>query len=237
MARHKGKIENQVGYVKNNGLKDRRFKNLQDQNQHLLTWEATVADLRIHGTTRKQVRALFEQAEKPALLPLPAERFPCFQEARHTVHRDGHISVAKAYYSVPPEYVSSEVWVRWDSHTVRIFNAKMEQIAIHVRHEPGRFSTQNRHIMSEKISRVERGAEWLLERARTIGPQSGRWAEAMLAQRGIQGLRVLSGLISLAQHHAATQIEQACEVAHSHAAYRLRDVRALLQRREPPAEQ
>jgi len=229
--RHKGKVERGIDYVQENGLKGRGpFQTLEDQNRHLREWEQSVADTRIHGATRQQVGAVFEQIEKPALLPLPAERFPCFQEAPRTAPRDGHVAVARAFYSAPPEYVGHQVWVRWDSHLVRIFNRNMVQIALHARREPGRFSTQNGHIVTEKISPVERGTDWLLERARTIGPQAGRWAEAMLAQRGVEGLRVLHGLIRLAPRHPATQIEEACRVAHSHAAYRLRDVRALIDR-------
>ena len=109
----KGKIERGIGYVKNNALKSRTFSSLAEQNKHLLNWERYVADTRIHGTTRKQVGKLFTE-EKSSLLPLPASRFPCFAEGKRSVHRDGHVEVQKSYYSVPPEYVGREVWVRWD---------------------------------------------------------------------------------------------------------------------------
>jgi len=74
--RHKGKIESGVKYVKNNALKGRTFATLADENQFLLEWEQTVADTRIHGTTRQQVGKLFEQAEKTALAALPADQLP-----------------------------------------------------------------------------------------------------------------------------------------------------------------
>jgi hypothetical protein len=45
------------------------------------------------------------------------------------------------------------------------------------------------------------------------------------------------GLVSLTHRHRDTEIEQACRVARSHAAYRLRDVRNLLKRQAPPQEQ
>jgi hypothetical protein len=79
--------------------------------------------------------------ERPALQTLPAARFPFFHEAERRVHRDGHVEVDKAYYSVPPEYLSRTLWVRWDARIVRIFNDRFEQIALHVKHEAGRFST------------------------------------------------------------------------------------------------
>ena len=96
--RHKGKVERGVDYVQDNALKGRTFTSLQEENRHLQHWEATVADTRIHGTTRQQVCKVFEEVERAALLPLPAGRFPFFHEARRSVHRDGHVEVQKAYY-------------------------------------------------------------------------------------------------------------------------------------------
>jgi len=233
--RHKGKIESGINYVQSNALKGRDFDSLAAENSHLAHWEAHVADLRIHGTTKRQVRQVFEALERPALLSLPVERFPFFHEAQRVVHRDGHVEVDKAYYSVPPEYMGRTVWARWDSRRVRIFNAQFVEIALHARQEFGRFRTAPQHIASTKIALVESGATELLRRARLLGPQTGRWAEAMLKQRGIEGMRVLVGLLSLVRKHSITAIERACDLAVGHGTYRLRELRALIN--EPVAQQ
>lgn len=225
--RHKGKVERGVGYVQGNALKGRTFRSLADQNQHLLDWEHRVADTRIHGTTRQQVRRLFQE-EKPHLMPLPTARFPRFEEGRRCVHRDGHIEVAKAYYSVPPEYMGRQVWVRWDGHLVRVFNSRMESIAVHVQVEPGTFQTQKQHLHSQRISQVEKGTVWLLRRAALLGPQADHWARQMLDVRGIQGVRVLVGLLSLTHRHTRQQIDRACGIALAHGAVRLKTIRRLL---------
>ena len=235
--RHKGKVERGVDYVQENGLKGRTFESLAAQNRYLSEWEATVADTRIHGTTRKQVGKVFEQVEQPALLPLPATRFPCFQEGRRIVNRDGHVEVAKAYYSVPPEHVGRTVWVRWDSQVVRVFDQRFAQIALHARREPGRFATDDRHIAPEKRRGIERGTAWWLRKAVTIGHETGRWAQTLIEQRGIHAVRVVMGLVSLTQRHRDAEIEQACRIARSHAAWRLRDVRNLLKRQDPPEQE
>jgi len=235
--RHKGKIEAGVKFAQNNALKGRTFDNLADQNRFLCDWETGVADTRIHGTTRKQVGKVFVEVERAALLPLPAERFPFFREAQRSVHRDAHVEVDKAYYSVPPEFVGRKVWVRWDSHVVRIFDAHFHQLAIHARREAGRFSTQRPHIAAEKIAGVERGTVWLLRKAALIGTETGRWAQAMLEHRGIPGVRVLVGLLALTHRYTDRQIEQACEIARSHGAYRLRVLRQLIKRQAPPQDE
>jgi hypothetical protein len=106
----------------------------------------------------------------------------------------------------------------------------MEPVAVHARHEPGRFSTRPVPIAPEEVSGVERGAAWHLARVGRIGPQSTRWAEAVVATRGVEATRVLIGLSSLAGRYPAAVIERACGVASSHGAYPLRTIRALIAR-------
>ena len=235
--RHKGKIESGVKYVKRNALKGRIFTSLADENQFLGNWETQVADQRIHGTTKQQVEKLFEQVERRALLPLPVERFPFFHEAHRAVHRDGHLEVDKAYYSAPPEYVGHRLWVRWDSRLVRIFNDRWEQLIVHAKTEPGRFRTAPEHIPKEKVSAVERGTNALLRQIAAIGPYTRQWAEATTQARGVEAVRVLVGLKDLAGKHLSDALEEACRVALSHGAYRLRTVRQLLQRKGQAQQQ
>ena len=228
MPRHKGKVERGVDYVQENALKGRTFTSLHDQNEYLWRWEAETADPRVHGTTRQPVGPRVVKVEKAALLPLPIERFANFHEAQRSVHRDGHVEVAKAYYSVPPEHVGQTVWVRWDGRLVRIFNERFGPISVHAQQVPGKFSTHSQHIVTEKINAVERGAEYLLIKVRRFGTACTRWAEAMLQQRGVEGVRVLQGLLHLAKKHGSDAVAKACEAAHAHGEYRLRTVRALL---------
>jgi transposase len=237
MPRHKGKVESGVKYAKRNALKGRIFAGLAEENQFLLNWETQIADQRIHGTTKQQVEKLFEQVERRALLPLPAERFPFFHEAHRAVHRDGHLEVDKAYYSVPPEYVGHRLWVRWDSRLVRVFNDRWEQVAVHAKAEPGRFRTAPEHIPKEKVSAVERGTDAMLRQVAKIGPHTRQWAEATTQARGVEAVRVLVGLKNLAGKHPSDALEEACRVALSHGAYRLRTVRQLLERKGQAQQQ
>ena len=225
---HKGKIESGVKYAKNHALKGKTFSSLVEQNDHLLHWEATVADTRIHGTTKQQVRQRFEQVELSALLPLPKDRFAMFHEARRIVSRDGHVEVDKAYYSAPAEYLGRRVWARWDARLVRIFNDRWEQIAIHSKAEPGRFRTDSAHIPPEKVTTVERGTDALLRQISAIGPHAKAWSELVIQTRGVEGIRVLVGLKALAGKYTWSALEQACETAVSYGACRLRTIRNLL---------
>ncbi len=166
--RHKGKVERGIGYVKNNALKSLTFDSLAAQNEHLDRWESSVADNRVHGTTKKQVKQCFE-IERERLQPLPKERFPYYEEGRRMVSRDGHIAVKHAFYSAPPEYLGCEVWVRWNSKVLRMLNDRMEVIATHCIKERGRFSTLDEHIVPEKVHGIEKGLQFLLKKVRFLG--------------------------------------------------------------------
>ena len=225
---HKGKTENGIRYLKGNALRGRTFCSLSAQNEFLRHWEKTVADVRIHGTTRKQVAALFAQEQK-ALLPLPPDLFPCFQEGKRTVHRDSYVEVDKAYYSVPPEYIGQLVWVRWDGREVRVFNQRWEQIKLHTHLSPGQF---------DKVLGVgggdgplERQLDYWLKRAAELGAPCAQWSQGVLQHKGPLGLRSIMGLVGLTDNHSFKTVNEACASALSRGAWRLRDVRALLEQR------
>ena len=233
MPRHKGKIESGINYGQENALRGRSFASLAAQNLFLSDWESGVADTRIHGTTRQQVGKVFNEVERAQLLPLPAGLFPVFEEAPRTVHRDGYLELQRAYYSVPPEYVGRQVWARWESRLLRVFNQRREVIAVHALAEPGKFTTDPSHLHSPYRRVVQQSLEHLLDRARLIGTHTGSWAEAMVQQRGPIGTRVLHGLLALAQKHPVKALEQAAQKALHHGTWRLRDLRTLLEQAGP----
>lgn len=233
MPRHKGKIESGINYGQENALRGRSYGSLAAQNLALADWESGVADTRIHGTTRQQVGKVFNEVERAQLLALPTGLFPVFEEAPRTVHRDGYIELQRAYYSVPPEYVGRQVWARWESRLLRVFNQRREVIAVHALAEPGKFTTDPSHLHSSHRRVIQQSLDHLLDRARLIGAHTGSWAEAMVQQRGPIGTRVLHGLLSLAQKHPVKALEQAAQKALHHGTWRLRDLRTLLEQAGP----
>lgn len=210
---HKGKVERSVHYVRHNALAGHQFESLKALNAHLRDWEAAVADTRIHGTTRQQVGAHFLSVERPALKALPLELFTAFTEVRRAVNRDSYVEVAKAYYQAPPEYIGHRVWVRYDGRQVRLFNAQLEQIATHVRLEPGRYSQVRGVRGLDHGGSLEDSARYWLNRVRGIGPAAGLWAQRALEERDVQALRSLMGLYGLGRKHSAQSIDAACAEA------------------------
>jgi transposase len=222
---HKGKTEASIKYIKGNALKGRTFASLADLNAFLREWEGKVADQRIHGTTHKQVAALFA-VEKEALQALPPDLFPCFSEARRTVHRDSYIEVAKSFYHLPPEYIGRIVWARWDSRMVRVFNLRMEQIQLHSRLQPGQF-TLVKGIGGGAGSLEQNMAHWL-KRAGELGQPCADWAQGLIQQKGPIAIRSLMALVAMVEEHSFKALNQACAGALSKGLWRLKDIRHLL---------
>ena len=227
---HKGKVESDVAYVKSSALKGREFATIAEQNTSLRNWEASVADRRIHGTTRQQVGPHFAEHEKQALRPLPDGLFPCYQESTRTVHRDAYVEVKRAYYQVPPEYVGRRVWVRWDSKMLHVLDeASLTTIVSHVRLEPGRFS----HCLGARGKRKDsphHTSLYWIERAAILGPFAEKWATAVARNRPDHCIRVLQGLLSLHDpgKHRAADINRACELALASGDYVLSSIKRNL---------
>jgi hypothetical protein len=84
----KGKVEAGVGHAQKTPLRGLRFESLDEAQTYLDRWETRWADTRIHGTTKRQVAAMFAE-ERPALRPLPLEPFRYDRYGERTVHLDG----------------------------------------------------------------------------------------------------------------------------------------------------
>ena len=119
----KGKVEAGVGHAQKTPLKGQRFESLEEAQAYLDHWETRWADTRIHGTTKRQVAAMFAE-EKPHLQPLPLEPFRSYQYGERTVHLDGCVEVEAAYYGAPPGWIGRRVQVQWYTFQVRLIDPK-----------------------------------------------------------------------------------------------------------------
>jgi hypothetical protein len=223
-----GKQERSGGYVKTNALKGRRFDSLAAQNTFLQHWNRTVARLRIHGTTRRQVWTHFVEVERQALQPLAGEAFPFFTTGERTVHTDGHVEVAGAFYPVPLALLGQRVRVRWDAHLVRVFQGDM-LVMVHARVAAGVFAP--RAGEAEASTRQQAFIDRLVGQCERVGPSFKQWADAALAARGVRAIRLLQGVLALTRRHPRERILAALTQAHAHQHFRYQTIRQLVERR------
>jgi transposase len=99
-AKTKGKVERPFSYIRQDFFLARTFRNLDDLNAQLDDWLATIANVRVHGTTQRIVMEAFV-AEQPELQPLPDAPFDALLKLERRVSHDGLVSIGGNYYSVP----------------------------------------------------------------------------------------------------------------------------------------
>jgi transposase len=225
-AEEKGKVERNGDYVKDNALKGRRFSSLAEANRHLVHWNRTIAGLRIHGTTRRQVVTHFLEVERDALAPLAPCPFEYFNCAFRKVHMDGHIQLNNAYYSVPPRLLTETVEVRYTERLLKVyFGTNLE--AVHQIKEPGWWSTTPEHRPAHKPAKAEAYEINLLARAERIGSAAAAWARGAIEVRGPRSYRLIQGMLSLTRNCRKESVEWACELAQAKGIYQYKSLKRL----------
>jgi transposase len=125
----KGKVERPFRYIREDFFLAGKFRNLEDLNAQIEGWLATVANPRVHATTRRVVNEAFAE-EQPKLHALPAGPFRSVLKLERRVSHEGMVSVGGNLYSVPDCTRRRVVEVHSLADEVRIFEAG-RLIAVH----------------------------------------------------------------------------------------------------------
>ena len=172
----KGKVESGVGHAQKTPLKGQRFESLEEAQAYLDRW----ADTRIHGTTKRQVGAMFAE-EKPSLKRLPIEPFRYYKYGQRVVHLDGCVEVEAAYYGLPPGWIGRTVKVQWDTLHVRILDPNTYQLLReHVRQKRGGYRVRP----EDNPKKTPLTTVQLLARARRAGTHIGTLCEGIHRRQG-----------------------------------------------------
>jgi transposase len=212
-ATGKPTVERAVPYVRESFFRGESWRDRAHVQEEVFRWCMTTAGTRIHGTTCKRPLAVFENAEKTALLPLKRGRFDPPDWAQCKVHGDHHVNFSKALYSVPTRYLGEKVWVRADRKLVRIYSGG-ELVKTHKRQPQGGRSTDYEDYPKEKTPYALRDPNRLIRAAKERGEHLGSFMERLLA--GVfpwANLRQGQKLLRLCEKYGAKTLDQACERA------------------------
>ena len=223
-------------------LRNRRFFSLAELNLAIRALVDQINDrpMRGWGTTR---RALYEQLDRPALLPLPPTPYEYADWKHCRVNLDYHIEIAKHFYSVPFRLLRQPVEARITARTVEIFH-RGTLVAMHQRslrqHRP---STVADHMPSSH----RRYRDWTHERiqreAIATGDDTAALIEIVLRSRPHpeQGFRSCIGILGLRGRYGAERVDTACAKALALGTRSYASVAAILkngqQDRPAPADQ
>jgi len=175
-------------------------------------------------------RSRFLELERPALRPLPLQRYEFATWKRAKVFLDYHIEHERHYYSVPYRLIGKSVDLRITAHTIEVFY-RGQAVARHLKGSGSRrFITEPGHRPERHSAVIELSHERLLERAEAIGPATATLLREQTARRvhPEEALRASLGILRLAHDFSAGALEHACQRALELKAYSYRAVRTLI---------
>jgi transposase len=207
----KPRVENQVPYVRDRWFGGETFSDdLAVLRASAERWCVDIAGARLHGTTRRVPREVFETEERAHLSPAPTAPFDVPRWTRAKVHPDHHVQVAYALYSVPTKYRGQRMRVRVDRRTVRIY-AGNDLVKSHPRVAPGKRSTDTADYPIGTAPYARRSVDGIIAKGREHGEHVGVYAERLLAgPLPWTRMRQAYGLLRLCERYGAARVEALC---------------------------
>ena len=206
----KPRVERMVQYVRNNFFAGETFVDLADAQARAEAWCADKAGQRIHGTTCARPAVVFAEQEAALLLASPQSPYAVPVYAEVKVHRDYHVQVAKALYSIPQHLRGQTLSVRADGELVKMFH-RGQLVKTHPRQPPGGRSTDPADLPADKTGYAMRDLTRLIATATGHGPNIGIYAERLLDhQLPWTRMRQVYRLLGLVKRYGAAPTDTAC---------------------------
>lgn len=195
-------------------LRKRTFFSLGEVNEAIAELLTKLND-RFFRKREGSRRTLFETLDRPALRPLPAERYQYGEWKTVRVNIDYHVEYDRHWYSVPYQLTQQQVEVRATASTVEIFHKGL-RVASHARsHASHRHSTVNDHRPKAHQRHLEWTPSRIVEWSGKIGPATAQVVAHILSsnRHPEQGYRSCLGIIRLGEKYPHARVEDAARRA------------------------
>ncbi len=208
----KPRVERVVQYVRGNFWAGETFTDLADAQARAEAWCRDVAGTRIHGTTAARPAEAFAELEAEAILGVPPRYdVPTFHRVK--VHRDHHVEIARALYSVPGHLIGAHLDARADSQLVRLHHAG-KLVKTHPKQPPGGRSTDPEDLPAERSGYAMRDLDRLIATAAGHGPNIGTYAQRLLDDPlPWTRMRAVYRLLGLVRRYGPGPVDTACSRA------------------------
>ena len=156
--------------------------------------------------------SVFAAIDRPAMRPLPQQRYEFAEWKSVTVNIDYHVEVAGHYYSVPHNLVRQKIEARFTATTIECF-FKGKRVAAHARSDSrGRHTTIAEHMPESHRRHQDWTPGRLLNWGLSIGRATRDVVQWQLQNRPHpeQGYRACLGLLNLAKRYGELRLEAAC---------------------------
>ena len=232
--RDKAKVESAVQVVQRwivMRLRHRRFFSVSAANEAIRELLIYLNN-RPFRKRRDECRAsLFAKLDRPALRPLPAERYDLSQWVQARVNIDYHVAFDGNWYSVPYTLTGEAVEVRSTPATVEIFH-RGKRAASHLRsRERNKSVCQNEHRPKSHQAHLDWPPSRMIQWAGKVGPNTAQLVHRMLESKPHpeMGYRACLGIIRLAAKYSPERVERAAERAVLTGAVSFKSVKSMLQ--------
>ena len=226
----KPRVERTVLFVQRSFFAGETFVDLADAQRRAEAWCRERAGMRVHGTTQCRPVEVFETQERPCLLSAPTAAYDVPIYVRPKVHRDHHVEVAKALYSVPGNLIGARVEARADRQLVRLFH-RGQLVKVHPRRPPGGRSTDPADLPEHTAVYAMRDLDRLQRMAAGHGPAIGAYATALLdIPLPWTKMRQVYALLGLVRKWGAERVNSACASALEHEAVNVGLIGRMLER-------
>lgn len=230
-ANEKGRVENAVGYVKKNLLAGLELPNsISAMNTAARHWMDAIANVRIHGETRKQPAELF-LIEQPALRPLPPVPADTSVTREVGVNARCRVVLDTNRYSVPSRYASQSITLKVFADRLCLYHAH-NLVASHPRCYERHRDFENPDHVKEILDqrRRARDAKWLLT-FYALSPQSEYYYQ-QLAVRSLQARAHVNRIVALTDIYGPEKVTLAMDDAIACQAFSSQYIENILQQRE-----
>jgi hypothetical protein len=209
----KPRVERMVQFVRGSFFAGEDFAGLADAQRRAEAWCAGRAGQRIHRTTGCRPAELFAAEEARRLLPAPVMPYDVPAYATAKVHRDHHIEIAGALYSVPGALIGRHVEVRADSQLVRIWHRGV-LVKVHPRASRGGRVTDPGDLPAGTAAYALRDIAYLQRQADDAGTAIGTMAAALLDHPlPWTRMRQVYALLGLVRKWGPGRVDAACRRA------------------------
>jgi len=223
-------VENGVGYVKKNFLAGLELPPFSALNPAGRNWVDTVANVRIHGETKRKPIERFTQ-EKSLLRPLPAMAYDCAVVRPTSANGCCRVILDTNRYTVPYLYASQKLTLKVYPEQLLLYHHE-KLIATHLRSYDRRQDIRNPdHIQELLVHRLRAREQTFLQAFLSLGPQADLYARRLQEKR-LNAPHHIQKIVALSQIYGTDKIARALDDALKFEAFGCEYIANILEQRE-----
>jgi len=225
----KGIVESGVGYVKKNLLGGLDIKDFSHINPECRLWLDSIANVRIHGETKKKPAELFVE-EKPRLQALPIHPYDIATISQVRASSQFRVTLDTNRYSVPAEYAGAQLTLKAYPDRLCLYHQE-KLVARHDRsydrHKDFEDPDHPKPLLAQRRKAKD---QLIMRRFLTLSSRASEYHQALEAKR-MNPLSHVRKIVALSEIYSPEAVTRAMEDAFVFQAFSSEYIANLLEQR------